>query len=701
MGVEPESSPSPLATSSSASSLAGTSGSGTAMTTTSSPSSATSSDQAEETTDLSLSYAQCIYSYEALRSDELSICRDDFVRVISTVTSSKSWWLVELRGEQGIAPSNYIQVVDTLPTGEVATTLCAHHPADNENGRYLEFEAGECIQIIRNEDASWAFGYANFHQGLFPRSYVYIPEQEASFSSQTQSSTTSASPASAAFADEITPASRKVRQSIFAMQPVATQPSSSLNLKSGEEELANVLVALDTTVIAQILEGVDNASIDNVVKNLAKLFVSVDRGYDVLTCLIASEIKRTSSVGTLFRSNSAASYLMTQIARLYCVDYFRTVIFPCIDKVCTSGRGFEIDPDKAENPMDVPPNMDNLQNTVQLFFDRITKNTEYLPPLIRRICACLVDLIGDKFPDDPKAKYIVIAGFVFLRLLVPVVVSPEMFGYRPPTRFSEEARRGLMLISKVLQCLGNQVLFGKKELCMIPLNPWLRSHTELCHSYFDEICTGGGDTTSMVNKAPPNYKFLGEDYDAVMKNLARALVAHSKHVESIVSAPVYARLQQVLSRVQTKAIAVQDAASKAAASRDPSIAFEGAIGREVRTGVTKKRQWHIEWGMMLVNDSKFYFFSEKPKTGRPLKLTIEKGNTDPTQPLKIINISEVRSIAPKSFDPDENPLWEFFIKTEKTSVFLCAESETIMWSWIKNLSDARTKYPPSTTKKKK
>lgn len=262
----------------------------------------------------SLSYALCVYSYDAIRADEISICRDDFVRVISTSTASQNWWLVELRGKQGIAPSNYLQMVDSLPSGEVATALFAHQPSDNATGRYLEFDAGDIIQIIREEDSGWCFGYSDFHQGLVPKALLYTPDPS--------------DPISKAPSDE----PKNVRQSIFAMQPLvpqaATAAGSSLVLKSAEEELAELILALDAPTIARVVQAIDIASVENLAKNLTKILVSVNRGYDVLECLIASEIERTSSVGTLFRSNSVASHFMVQLARLYCADYFRLVLFP-------------------------------------------------------------------------------------------------------------------------------------------------------------------------------------------------------------------------------------------------------------------------------------------------------------------------------------------------------------------------------------
>lgn len=80
-----------------------------------------------------------------------------------------------------------------------------------------------------------------------------------------------------------------------------------------------------------------------------------------------------------------------------------------------------------------------------------------------------------------------VQGFFFLRFISPAVVSPEAFGLidgkrsdpslhsswcrstlpnetRLPEQVSAKCRRGLVLISKVIQNLANGILFGEKEV---------------------------------------------------------------------------------------------------------------------------------------------------------------------------------------------------------------------------------------------
>jgi GTPase-activator protein for Ras-like GTPase/SH3 domain len=618
-------------------------------------------------------YAVAIYSYEKIRDDELSIVKNDIVKVIAQKTNANAWWLASLRGARGIVPSNYTRIIDYPPADAVRLrTMAAFSPADAadgddaDSGRYLTFGAGDTVLRLSSESPGWSLGIANWHQGLFPdRSCEPVggDGESGTDASLGAAAASSSSAAAAASADgDESPSA------------VVEQPTSYDNLKSGEEELALLLVTLTTESVCDWLESIDVASIERVAKSLIKLFVHSKRGLDVVSMLIEREVARTHSVGTLFRSNSISSHVMVAFARLYSNRWYERVLFPCVDRVCNSGRGFEIDPSRTENPMDVPPNMDNLVSTTQLFFDRITRSVDECPVVVRKVCERLVSAIAAKFPNETKIRYIVIAGFVFLRLLVPVVVSPELFGYIPPRPLSENARRGLMLISKVLQCLGNQVVFGKKEEFLIPMNAFLRRHTELCHSFFDALPALSPDD---VVESPP--QLSGEEYDRVMKTLARLLSLHMTSAEQALGAPMVAQISKVLTRVQIRK-ARGSTIGQQPSRRDATVALEGAVDRECRVGLTKK-EWRAQWALVRKKDPTIYLFNEKPQ-GR---IATELDSSNATAPIKIIPFGAIRSIQPKRFD--DNPNWEWVIKTNKASIIFAATDENSMWVWIRSLQD--------------
>jgi neurofibromin 1 len=90
---------------------------------------------------------------------------------------------------------------------------------------------------------------------------------------------------------------------------------------------------------------------------------------------------------------------------------------------------------------------------------------------------------AERFPDK---VYTAIGGFIFLRFFCPAISAPEGFGIleEPPT---EASRRMLILITKVLQSLSNDVEFGSKEPYMTKLNDFIHSNREKLQNFYTKL----------------------------------------------------------------------------------------------------------------------------------------------------------------------------------------------------------------------
>lgn len=92
-----------------------------------------------------------------------------------------------------------------------------------------------------------------------------------------------------------------------------------------------------------------------------------------------------------------------------------------------------------------------------------------MPLPVRRLVSVFQKSIEEFFP---KSKYIVSTGYLFLRVIVPYITSPDGFGlYHRP--IDPNGRRNLILVSKVLQNLANDALFGAKEAYMVSMNAFM------------------------------------------------------------------------------------------------------------------------------------------------------------------------------------------------------------------------------------
>ncbi|KAJ5689783.1 hypothetical protein N7462_004175 [Penicillium macrosclerotiorum] len=150
------------------------------------------------------------YDYEKSEDNEIDLREGEQVTEIEMV--DEDWWLgVNARGERGLFPGNYVEVVENdqpepghsvhesipesepvLSTPEPATTATPLQPADTSNGgskaptatALYDYEAAEDNEISFPEDAKivnvefpdddWWMGEYNGTRGLFPANYVQL-----------------------------------------------------------------------------------------------------------------------------------------------------------------------------------------------------------------------------------------------------------------------------------------------------------------------------------------------------------------------------------------------------------------------------------------------------------------------------------------------------------------------------------------------
>ncbi|KAH8657052.1 hypothetical protein BGZ60DRAFT_434706 [Tricladium varicosporioides] len=138
------------------------------------------------------------YDYEKAEDNELELIEGEMVTNIEMV--DEDWWMgTNQKGESGLFPSNYVELVEEEPeaapeptpitrapapapapaaapaekAGPTATAIYDYEAAeDNE----LSFEENATITGLEFPDEDWWFGHHNGKSGLFPANYVQLDE---------------------------------------------------------------------------------------------------------------------------------------------------------------------------------------------------------------------------------------------------------------------------------------------------------------------------------------------------------------------------------------------------------------------------------------------------------------------------------------------------------------------------------------------
>jgi neurofibromin 1 len=105
--------------------------------------------------------------------------------------------------------------------------------------------------------------------------------------------------------------------------------------------------------------------------------------------------------------------------------------------------------------------------------------------MFRAVCHHIWEAVEDRFPES---RHSAVGSFIFLRFFCPALVAPEAIDLDVPTD-NRETRRALLLITKVLQNLANNVVF--RETHMKVLNSFLSENVRQVTKFLSDIAVSG------------------------------------------------------------------------------------------------------------------------------------------------------------------------------------------------------------------
>eukprot|EP01095_Lingulamoeba_sp_RSL-Kostka_P005233 TRINITY_DN16570_c0_g1_i1.p1 TRINITY_DN16570_c0_g1~~TRINITY_DN16570_c0_g1_i1.p1 ORF type:complete len:502 (+),score=212.24 TRINITY_DN16570_c0_g1_i1:140-1507(+) len=208
-------------------------------------------------------------------------------------------------------------------------------------------------------------------------------------------------------------------------------------------------------------------------KMYVRLFDYEGNAIDALEKLIEKEVKNSLHESTLFRSNSIAPKYISEYSQYIGKDYLCSIIRPLINEIQNSPDSLEVDPNRLNGDEELAKsNCKKLIKACEHWFNSIAATVNQCPIEIRLACKFLNHFVGIKFPTS---AYIAVGGLFFLRFVCPVIVAPERMQLVEGS-VNRDQRRNLVLISKVLQNLSNDIEFGKKEPFMLPINEFISNY---------------------------------------------------------------------------------------------------------------------------------------------------------------------------------------------------------------------------------
>ena len=233
-------------------------------------------------------------------------------------------------------------------------------------------------------------------------------------------------------------------------------------------------------VILTLCDVTNIADADHVAQLLVRIFESNDKTMELLKGSITQEVAKTETANTLFRLNSMATKLLAAYCKLIGSQYLKISLGPQLRSLQNNFIPLELnDPKLSEGELTI--NRKNVINVCEKFLSDIRSTIQQCPAPLREICRFLKQIVSEKFPGS---EHTAIAGFIFLRFLCPAIVAPDGYGVITQDIQDKDLRRGLVLVTKVLQNLANRVLFTKEKF-MECMNPFIDANLSLIRDMFD------------------------------------------------------------------------------------------------------------------------------------------------------------------------------------------------------------------------
>ncbi|XP_025987354.2 neurofibromin isoform X2 [Solenopsis invicta] len=258
------------------------------------------------------------------------------------------------------------------------------------------------------------------------------------------------------------------------------------------EQLVELVTMISDKGELPIAMALANVVTTNQMDELTRVFVTLFDArhllWNLLWNMLYREVELTDCIQTLFRGNTLGSKIMSFCFKIYGTSYLQGLLEPLIKPLLDEPTiSFEVDSARIDPNENIEQNGENLIILTQKVFNAIVSSADKFPPQLRSMCHCLFQVLCKRFPQSPQSNIVAVGTVIFLRFINPAIVSPQEMGIvNKPVPY--EVKRGLMLMSKILQNIANHVEFSKEQH-MLPFNDFLRTHFEIGRRFVIQIAS--------------------------------------------------------------------------------------------------------------------------------------------------------------------------------------------------------------------
>ena len=266
---------------------------------------------------------------------------------------------------------------------------------------------------------------------------------------------------------------------------------------------------------------------DAYTKIIVDILILHERIVPFIKLVIDNEFRQTKTEGTLFRSNTVGTKVMTYYGKIMCRSFLSKNLRLIITEMNNLPFCFEIDSNKTKLlPREINRNIQFVEDYTTKIVRVITTHMSELPKDIVEFCKHLYHKSIEYFPENANLPCIAVNGYLFLRIICPFLTTPEASGIDLSTPLTPECRRDLILITKVLQNIANNI-GSVKEQYLEPTIPFVIDTAQILNECIRQACS-----VPEVEAKPYIFKHNYEEIDInTLFELHSLLVKASEHLK--------------------------------------------------------------------------------------------------------------------------------------------------------------------------
>ncbi|KAJ6246085.1 ras gtpase-activating protein [Anaeramoeba flamelloides] len=277
------------------------------------------------------------------------------------------------------------------------------------------------------------------------------------------------------------------KRSLINNLPFITQ---KLSLKDTDNKiLHSLLLSKNISLVSAIIENFDTRVLKNnfesgdlIARSLVVAFHSKGKVMRILRWMIYREtVNGKNNARTLFRSSSLSSKIIPVFVHIIGNEFLKSTLSSKIAMAARIKSHLEVDEDRVGKEV-AEKNTNALTLLTNEFIGKIILSIRETPYYFRLICRAMEKSARRVFP---ASSYQSINNFIFLRFFVPAIATPEAFGIMEKKDIDITLRRNLVIISKIIQSVGNQSEGMSGALSC--LDSFVRQSSMRIMRYFEEM----------------------------------------------------------------------------------------------------------------------------------------------------------------------------------------------------------------------